>query len=1153
MVDITPTLFIGLGGTGMEVLTGVRRLFFERYGRFEVPCLEYLYIDTDRRQSRSRFYPPDHISDAIGFRPGETVFARVTQEAVTDYFEHPDTYPHIFSWLSRGAFKFGPSAITEGAGQYRPFGRLALFHGYKDIRKAIAAKLNRIASEATIQGLNSDDPNFNIRDTDRAVKVFIVASIAGGTGAGMCLDLPYIVRDVARESSGELGLVSGFLVLPDVYVQAEDVFELTPDEKRKMQANGYAALKELEYYSRLGTVGDQRTRRFEDGNEKRAVFRAHWALDEPARDFDELPFDVCNVLGNANASGIDLNSVRDVVDMLAERIYLDFDEGGFTAQREQREANIKQSYSQNYPLTHKDDAGNVIYSNPFSCRFSSFAISKIYMDRMRLRHAASYELAQLVLGELSAGTGSADAYQDQQRAELTQLPLRLDALLSSLTERVQGQIAAEMARKTSAEFQTLQGDLRQTADPQSARDYKKIGASLTTFLAGQLDRFRDWLESLLCEGLEQLGIDPLLALLLEIRTEAEQDQQSGMDPPAAPDGPLGERIARLTEAEGLPGFPASLKRHATSQLLSACSDEAERYARSVIERLIKIHANRALYTPLIELLQLAADRLERTKAALVQLSEKSDDVAGAYGLAHHKAELLRFQQSPRNLLLTVDTELAEACRQALSAEGDDGILRSRMQDLKQSFRAALVAIDPHVRSFVAYGEPGHAVHFADLRNQLVRICYEALDGFYARRHAIDELTRCHGAEGARHKLEQRMHACRPFVQFDQNFVVNWMKDRMAPLTYCGFDAAAGGKEGLVMRAIREGEQKFQPLPSDRDAVLFLYIINGLPLCAIDQLKQFREAYQRLLEDPRTSTATFHLDKNSARFPDIVKQGREQALAEMSLMKAVLQGVILRLIDWNEPSGRFVLRYTDDSGVIRQDQTVDCGSGLGAILDTFNTRPELRGPLESARNQWVQQQQRDQAGVERLVHYWLALRYYQRNIFRRFPQACDDPELASTIPTTESLIVDGLITEVDQLLRSHPQYDAEGVERYANNWKYWLESFCAFVGPKHNRCLVLGESEATDTAALETLRYHHQRIIGRSDADPDRLCNMNPVDEQSQVPAAWVGHWAGRGVTLPESTGSRNGGSFNPYRSATVEPAAETVTSPEEEPDPFSAI
>ena len=124
--------------------------------------------------------------------------------------------------------------------------------------------------------------------------------------------------------------------------------------------------------------------------------------------------------------------------MVAERIYLDFDEGGFTAQREQREANIKQSYSQNYPLTHKDDAGNVIYSNPFSCRFSAFAISKIYMDRMRLRHAASYELAQLVLTELTQGGGAPDgaAYLAQRRTELETIGVRLDALTPNLTERV---------------------------------------------------------------------------------------------------------------------------------------------------------------------------------------------------------------------------------------------------------------------------------------------------------------------------------------------------------------------------------------------------------------------------------------------------------------------------------------------------------------------------------------------------------------------------------------------------------------------------------------------------------------------------------------------------------------------------------------------
>src|SRR4051812_45354391 len=44
---LTPTLLIGLGGTGKDVLLRVRRSFFERYGHVGYPIIGYLALDTN--------------------------------------------------------------------------------------------------------------------------------------------------------------------------------------------------------------------------------------------------------------------------------------------------------------------------------------------------------------------------------------------------------------------------------------------------------------------------------------------------------------------------------------------------------------------------------------------------------------------------------------------------------------------------------------------------------------------------------------------------------------------------------------------------------------------------------------------------------------------------------------------------------------------------------------------------------------------------------------------------------------------------------------------------------------------------------------------------------------------------------------------------
>src|SRR5207249_10307714 len=50
---IRPTLFIGIGGTGGNVLQRVRNWVIDQYGSFDqFPILRFLHLDTDERSSK---------------------------------------------------------------------------------------------------------------------------------------------------------------------------------------------------------------------------------------------------------------------------------------------------------------------------------------------------------------------------------------------------------------------------------------------------------------------------------------------------------------------------------------------------------------------------------------------------------------------------------------------------------------------------------------------------------------------------------------------------------------------------------------------------------------------------------------------------------------------------------------------------------------------------------------------------------------------------------------------------------------------------------------------------------------------------------------------------------------------------------------------
>ena len=98
--ELMPTIIIGLGGTGKEVLLRLRRQFVEKYGSLnDFPIISYLYIDTDNAPSEESGLARerDFLINDIDFLPSEKVFQSVNP---SDYIYRIQDVPHIKEWLS---------------------------------------------------------------------------------------------------------------------------------------------------------------------------------------------------------------------------------------------------------------------------------------------------------------------------------------------------------------------------------------------------------------------------------------------------------------------------------------------------------------------------------------------------------------------------------------------------------------------------------------------------------------------------------------------------------------------------------------------------------------------------------------------------------------------------------------------------------------------------------------------------------------------------------------------------------------------------------------------------------------------------------------------------------------------------------------------
>jgi eukaryotic-like serine/threonine-protein kinase len=175
-----PTLLLGIGGTGGRVLAQLRQLISNQLGaESSLPAVQFLLVDTD----------PRAISEASrgsgsGLSPDETL--NLPLRRPQHYRERSQQLLH---WLSRRwLYNIPRSLRTEGL---RPLGRLAL----ADHARQTAQRIRR----AMMQAIDPDSLESSSRATGQqfrsgALRVYVVASIAGGTGGGMAIDLAYVAR-----------------------------------------------------------------------------------------------------------------------------------------------------------------------------------------------------------------------------------------------------------------------------------------------------------------------------------------------------------------------------------------------------------------------------------------------------------------------------------------------------------------------------------------------------------------------------------------------------------------------------------------------------------------------------------------------------------------------------------------------------------------------------------------------------------------------------------------------------------------------------------------------------------------------------------------------------------------------------------------------
>lgn len=253
-------LIVSYGGTGAAALFGVKKQFETVLPKQQLEeRVRFLAIDTDKdtKFSSRKIKKPDgtetvEVIDALT----NDQFVQLAGDKARLCLNDAKVSEWINPQLKERIIHDSTLLNGDGASGTRQIGRLTLYPPQNVA--AITAKIRKLVAELT-------------NNNNHPLRIFILSGIAGGTGSGTVIDLTYLIRSTLESMPGSVDSAQknvptrsrycGFILLPPTGDSDN------PDYIARGNRNGYAALKEINYFMNIDarkgkyslTYGDAQT------------------------------------------------------------------------------------------------------------------------------------------------------------------------------------------------------------------------------------------------------------------------------------------------------------------------------------------------------------------------------------------------------------------------------------------------------------------------------------------------------------------------------------------------------------------------------------------------------------------------------------------------------------------------------------------------------------------------------------------------------------------------------------------------------------------------------------------------------------------------------------------------------------------------------
>lgn len=230
-------LVIGLGGLGSRAVCALKGMLADNITPED--NINFLMIDSDISEMEVTI---EDSKDGVGFNALEviSIYRPDIENVLENGIAKNPIHENLANWMDP---EFPAVTIgRDGAKGNRQIGRLMFSNAYTDVRMLLFDKLQDVYD----------------RTDSGTVDVIIVTGVSGGTGSGILSDVAYNIRAYGKAKKWNNLRVGGCLLMPDVLFGHKAVYDDTELVSR-LNANGCATMKEVDYYMKLSEKDDNYT------------------------------------------------------------------------------------------------------------------------------------------------------------------------------------------------------------------------------------------------------------------------------------------------------------------------------------------------------------------------------------------------------------------------------------------------------------------------------------------------------------------------------------------------------------------------------------------------------------------------------------------------------------------------------------------------------------------------------------------------------------------------------------------------------------------------------------------------------------------------------------------------------------------------------